>query len=333
MRQLFDNIFIDAILMAWGRIIFALTAKTPVLSSKAMRRMYRRTNGAIADAELTLLRSLRPVTTRASSGILGKLDKAGIENIATRLHSDGLFVFPQKIPEDICRKLETFARVAPCTAMGHHTAGPYDTNSRSPRHDFAESVLFTSREPCQLALDPLFAAIAGAYFGCRPVFDFATMWWSTPGDPLDYSSAAQLFHYDLDRLNFLKFFVYLTDVGMTNGPHVFTAGSHRSKPEPMRRFGRFQDAEVHAHYELSQLRILCGTRGTVFCADTRGLHKGEPVREGERLVFQIEYAACKFGWFYPETPLSTQQLASLGVTIPIDRRIWRNIRDLRPLSS
>ena len=58
------------------------------------------------------------------------------------------------------------------------------------------------------------------------------------------SEAAQLFHFDMDRIRFLKVFIYLTDVGTENGPHVYVRGSHRSKPPAFFRDRRFSDAEV-----------------------------------------------------------------------------------------
>ena len=40
---------------------------------------------------------------------------------------------------------------------------------------------------------------------------------------------------------------------------------------------------------------IAGPRGTVFLADTAGLHKGLPLRRDHRLVFQTEYAVSLFG--------------------------------------
>jgi hypothetical protein len=40
---------------------------------------------------------------------------------------------------------------------------------------------------------------------------------------------------------------------------------------------------------------LTGPAGTVFAADTGGLHKGLPPRTGHRLVFQVEFATSLFG--------------------------------------
>jgi hypothetical protein len=124
-----------------------------------------------------------------------------------------------------------------------------------------------------------------------------TMWWSlaVPSNQQEQSAAAQLFHFDLDRLSFLKFFVYLTDVTPLNGPHCYVAGSHRGfKNAKLQRDGRFSDAEIKAHYPSEEVQIV-GQKGTIFVADTKGFHKGLPLESGERLIFQIEFSNSLFG--------------------------------------
>ena len=133
-------------------------------------------------------------------------------------------------------------------------------------------------------------------------------------------------HFDMDRLFFLKFFIYLTDVTPDTGPHVFVAGSHRRKPPPFRQDRRFDDDEVAAHYPAPAIRTVCGPRGTIFAADTRALHKGEPVVRGERLVLQAEFAISKFGQNYGNVDVSWSRLQAYGFTRMPDSRIFRNIR-------
>jgi ectoine hydroxylase-related dioxygenase (phytanoyl-CoA dioxygenase family) len=123
------------------------------------------------------------------------------------------------------------------------------------------------------------------------------MWWSlaVPSSVQERSSAAQLYHFDLDRLSFLKFFIYLSDVDVTNGPHCYIAGSHRGfKSVELLRDGRFSDDEIKRHYPNEEVRIT-GKRGTIFVADTKGFHRGLPLESGERLIFQIEFCNSLFG--------------------------------------
>lgn len=110
------------------------------------------------------------------------------------------------------------------------------------------------------------------------------------------SVSGQLYHFDLDRPHFLKFFVYLSDVDDENGPHHFVRGSHKDPRRGALADRRFQDEEVAKAYDLTRDEVIFrAPRGTIFAEDTRGLHKGAPLRSGERLVFQLEYASTLFG--------------------------------------
>ena len=122
------------------------------------------------------------------------------------------------------------------------------------------------------------------------------MWWSLPLETRGSSVSGQLYHFDLDRPHFLKFFVYLNDVGDDNGPHHFVRGSHKNPRRGALADRRFEDTEVAKVYDLAQDEVIFrAPRGTIFAEDTRGLHKGAALRSGERLVFQLEYASTLFG--------------------------------------
>jgi hypothetical protein len=129
----------------------------------------------------------------------------------------------------------------------------------------------------------------------------------------------------MDRLNFLKFFVYLSDVTTENGPHVFVAGSHRHKPRSLRDPVRFGDAGVESGYGAGAVKSICGARGTIFAADTSGIHKGMPVVSGHRLVFQVEFATGRFGHRYPRPRIDGAVLERAGLPVPLDRRVFGNI--------
>ena len=109
------------------------------------------------------------------------------------------------------------------------------------------------------------------------------------------SEAAQLFHFDMDRLKFIKFFIYLTDVDEEHGPHVYVARSHVRKPSLVRRDGRIVDEEILSAYGADAIVEITGPQGTILAVDTRGFHKGRAPEAGDRLMFQVEYANSLFG--------------------------------------
>lgn len=157
-----------------------------------------------------------------------------------------------------------------------------------------------------LATDPLRLGIAARWCGTRPTILLAMVWWSFAGRP--GAEDAQLFHLDLDDHRFCKFFVYLTDVGEEDGPHVFLPGSHTPKAlfsvgealdDPSAYYNwvirklRKTDEEVK-HYFKTDPIALTGPAGTNFIAATRGIHKGLMPTKSDRLVSQVVYGATPF---------------------------------------
>ena len=168
-------------------------------------------------------------------------------------------------------------------------------NPQSIRHQFQAPDLFQNETVQKVATDPYFFSIAQEYLGFNPVFDVLAMWWSSPTkDKHLQARAAQLYHFDMDRLKFVKFFVYLTDVNTTNGPHCFVRGSHVRKPLQLLKDDRLSDDEILAHYSQDDLFELTGKAGTLIAVDTRGLHKGKPLEQGDRLIFQVQFADSTF---------------------------------------
>ena len=307
--------------------LYRLTGRTLRIGYMAMRRLHGASDGRFNDRCLRIAQLLRPASAQDAKGFLGEWRAVDIERVVGALERDGIALLERPLPPPACSALEDLARTTAALPIGGSSRVLYERGrANALRYDFDEADILRSADACRICFDGTLASIAAAYFHCRPIYDFAAMWWSTPGGPKDYSSAAQMFHYDMDRLFFLKFFVYLTDVTPDTGPHVFVAGSHRRKPAALRDDRRYEDAEVFAHYPRTAIRTVCGGRGTIFAADTRALHKGEPVLQGERLVLQVEFAISRFGQNYPSVELTWPQLQHYGFARMPDTRIFRNIR-------
>jgi ectoine hydroxylase-related dioxygenase (phytanoyl-CoA dioxygenase family) len=124
------------------------------------------------------------------------------------------------------------------------------------------------------------------------------MWWSTDYNKSPSKEAAQWFHFDLDRVSWLKVFVYLTDVGLENGPHCYVAGSHKigSKPYELLKRGyvRISDYEISNFYSSKKIKLMTGEKGDIFIGNTKAWHKGTNLKEGNRLVLQLQYTDSFF---------------------------------------
>lgn len=149
----------------------------------------------------------------------------------------------------------------------------------------------------KLANDPRILDVAAAFLGCKPTLGYLAVWWSYHTE--EGAQHAEQFHRDVDDWRFLKLFIYLTDVNENSGPHIYVAQSSIS--EKLREIRRFDDAEVVSVFGQSNVLQLTGKAGKAFLEDTFGIHKGQPVQEGSRLIFQAVYSMfpLPYGPKYP----------------------------------
>ena len=142
-------------------------------------------------------------------------------------------------------------------------------------------------------------AVAQRYLGSRPVADVTALWWNTSFSDRPDREAAQWFHFDMDRIKWLKFFICITDVTIKTGPHTFISSSHRTDAIPSdllsAGYARLSDDIVEQHFGRDRFVEFCAPRGTILAEDTRGLHKGKLVEVGDRLMFQVQFSNSLFG--------------------------------------
>lgn len=307
---------------------------TPQDAYSSMRRLYRKTNGRFNDALGGLCKALHhKQSTDLSDSVFEGATRAEVRQVASSIRRDGFFVFKRSLPADTCQKLLDFSltnAASPVTQApaGESTKSIFDrSNPQSIRHQFQADELFKNETVQQVATDPYFFSIAQDYLGFNPVFDVLAMWWSAPTrDQKLQSRAAQLYHFDMDRLKFVKFFVYLTDVDTDNGPHCYVRGSHKRKPTALLKDDRLTDDEILAHYSATDMVELTGKAGTMLAVDTRGFHKGKPLESRDRLIFQVQFADSLFGQNYPLIHVPSDLAQPMVERISANRRCYANLR-------
>jgi len=265
------------------------------------------------------------VVPRAPDGIAA----AEVDRVVSELRRDGYSILGDRVDPAILRDLESTARAATCAVIVPGDPTPRrlrfdETDPVGIRYDLDEQDIVRCVGAQLLLADESLLKIAHQYLGTTPIQDLIAMWWSTAVSPEASAAAAQAFHFDLDRLRFLKVFVYVTDVDATTGPHVYVRGSHLSMPRALREDRRYSDEEVAQLYQGEAVTIT-GPAGTVFLADTRGLHKGLRLVEGSRLVFQLEFATSLFGAGYarPTIDVPVGALAEMQRRYPATYRRFR----------
>lgn len=284
---------------------FSDSGITPQNAYLAMRQLFVFTNGGfnrlIAQNISKAVPPLYPVDDKIVFG-------DSLSAVIQGLNSNGYWIFKEKLANQHIDSLVRYGKEA--TAFGRAaqdrpaSQGTYSDMQRlgNAIFDFDEKNLVNNEDVWAVASMREFADIARAYLNTEPILDLVTMWWSLAAKSSiqEQSSAAQLYHFDLDRLRFLKFFVYITDVSDANGPHSYVSGSHKGlKDRSLQHDGRFSDEEIRRYYPSDEVKIT-GKKGTIFVADTAGLHKGTPLEEGERLIFQLEFSNSLFGASYTQ---------------------------------
>ena len=161
-------------------------------------------------------------------------------------------------------------------------------------------------------------AVAECFLGCRATISYLAAWWSYPTKV--GAQHAEHFHRDVDDWRFLKLFVYLTDVGEEQGPHKYVAGSAAN--DQLREIRRFTDGEVEAVFGRARIAVMTGRAGDAFLEDTFGIHKGQPVVTGRRLIFQAVYSLSELP-YGPSSPVATNTEVA-RVTAPTTLDPWVN---------
>jgi hypothetical protein len=292
------------------------------------------TNGRSSDRLAHLLRMMRPARSPApASGTLGTFSVAEIKNVAAVLARDGYHVFERRLSAEACDELECFAATTPAVVEGRgrspaervlfDAAAPISKTYRIPMEDIVSNAAMQ-----QLMADPVFLAVAEQYLSAHPILCGTDMWWSPQFGDTPGADAAQQFHFDYDGAPvWLKFFVYLTDVTPQNGPHVFVRGSHRANHPAAdamlkRGYVRISDQDIVEAFGTENIIEICGSRGTVLVADTRGFHKGKLPLAGHRLIAQLFYCCPQFNLHGPRQPLPDTIHPSLADAIKATPRVF-----------
>ena len=238
------------------------------------------------------------------------IDPTEIEPAVAGIRRDGFYVFRTPAAAPLVEAIRKHAEVAPCEARG--AGRPLEVYPRANpevgRYDIHEEQALECPEVQDFATDPAMALVAQRYLGQPVIMDEVAFWWTTTKKAEDADLNAQLFHQDRDRLSFLKFFMYLTDVDTNTGTHVYLKGSHRNIPWSLRSDGRMTDDAVRAAGLWDNVTELHGPAGTIMAVDTIGLHKGKTPVTSDRLALENEFSTSLFGMDYERPNFTPTEL-------------------------
>jgi hypothetical protein len=319
-----------------GAAAYVKNGRTPNFAYQSMLQLFCATGGTSNDTMSSLLSLMhRPYSLLDAHGVLGDFSGDDVETIGSDIRERGYHVFEQRLPESLCDELLSYAITSPCVRRVTDGGERHDlkvesfprANPDGVRYDFSEQDLINNPLIQRLMADRSFIAVAQNYLQSQPIVDVVAMWWHVASQRPD-KQAAQYWHFDMDRIKWLKFFVYLTDVGPENGPHCFVKGTHRSGGIPssllQKGYTRLTDEEVASSYTADKFIEFTAPRGTVIAEDTRGLHKGKHVTKGDRLIFQMQFSNSLFGGDFPILRIAKARHGDLARMIDRFPRLYSN---------
>ena len=228
---------------------------------------------------------------RPSGRVSFTTDQGNAQSRIAALTTNGITTFGTLLSNEQAAELERFF-------LRREVHDPYrpdepaylaDSPQRNPlshvaHHNARDIVL--APHLMSLANRPDILSIVSGMLGCKPTLSYLAAWWSFP--TAIGAQQAENFHRDVDDWRFVKLFVYLTDVGPENGPHIYVTRSVDARE--LRTIGRFTDETVRTVFGQERVLQLTGSAGEGFLENTFGIHKGQPVRQGRRLMFQAVYS-------------------------------------------
>lgn len=228
------------------------------------------------------------------------------EDALARLHRDGYAILDTKLDPSIVSELSAKFSQAPCTLTSDKETSLAEgqtvtvdlANPLAEKYAVDTNFLLADSTVRNMLLDRGLLEIAQDYIGSAPIIDIVTSWYSFPSDRPSHQ-AAQLFHFDLDRVRWMKVFFLLTDQTIDTGAHLYVPGSHRDGGIPRelldRGYARLEDHEVARHFPENTWKTMEAPAGSILIEDTRGLHKGISLKRDHRLMLQFEYTQTLFG--------------------------------------
>jgi hypothetical protein len=198
-------------------------------------------------------------------------------NLEKTLKEDGVVVLDNFLTESEVD--EIFSKVVDEPGYNYHisaTAYNRETKTINEAEDwnilsYEPNILFRSEALLNKITDKSLLSLVQSYLGCFPTIYSINCLWSIYNQE---EFKTQTTHRDYDDFKFLSFFIMLTDVDETNGPHVY--------------YPKTQDgSEIQ-----SEPKIIYGKKGTAFITDVYGLHNGMPLEQGKRCLLW-----CRYGLF------------------------------------
>ena len=242
------------------------------------------------------------------------------QKIVTEISETGYAILPEHIKKNDIDEILKIINYAKCSYILNDEIIKSNSISEVPEAatiiDIEEDELLKVKIIQDLVHNPLFYHTAKKYFNSIPILTNVGLRISKISDKPG-NREAQLYHFDLDRPKWLKFFIYLNDVdNRDHGPHSYIKESHKvfSKPYKIliKRYQRISDEEIFKFYNHGNEKIILGKAGTLAIGDTLAFHKGYNPRTKIRKVLPIEFSNSLFGSYFENYNISKKNFKKIS---------------------
>jgi hypothetical protein len=224
-----------------------------------------------------------------------------VDNIVRSLKNEGLYLGIQ-LPVETIEAILNYTNCELCYGNGSFENKFYLREKEDWEINYGKKLTigeyFNASAQCSsikaLECDPFLLSIANKYFNKKPICLGTRLWWSFT-NAQDYHKrlkfGQELFHYDLTGYQSLRFFFYITDVSLLDGPHVCICGSHKKKKfwHQLTLFVGRSDRAMIDYYGKEKIVSISGTSGFGFAEDPFCFHKGIPPTDKNRLALYIDF--------------------------------------------
>ena len=154
-------------------------------------------------------------------------------------------------------------------------------------HSMIAQPLYNIEGATQIAFDDRIIEMASLFYGCLPAIGTCNLRKSYANNLSPKNT--NLFHRDFNSVKIVKFFAYLNDVDINNGPFTYVEGSNAKMFKGWDTKQRWMDAELENVYNKQGIKHCTAKAGDLLMGWTNGWHKGLKVREGSRFMFTINF--------------------------------------------
>lgn len=297
-----------------GYLIFLFYKKTPSYGYQALISLHGVSKGYFSEVVHFFIRMIYPpvLVKPLPEGINLQLSE---ENLFLKnMKQKGYHIFEKKLPEEELKNLLSFSLKTQAYTKPLGLKAIYDSkNPIDSGYYYDEPTLIDNQTFQRILAGANFQNLAQKYLNSSVDFSTAVMWWSSLRQASDETKIkmAQMYHFDMDRIKWIKFFIYITPVDTNSGPHTLIEGTHRPGKQPWALlkyyYSRIEDSEVLKYFSPKKVHEVLGQAGSIIAVDTRAFHKGKVPLFNDRLILELEFSNSLFGAEYCVIPLDGEK--------------------------